>query len=115
MAVMPEHGTPDVYVLETGGRPAITAVATGVAGFVGVAERGPTAPTLVTSWADFQQQFGGFIDQPPFVTPYWRLPYAVRGFFDNGGTRLYVARVLDAMTTAGPDDLAAVAGDNPDL
>jgi phage tail sheath protein FI len=112
MAAMPDHETPDVYVHETGGRPAITGVATGVAGLVGVAERGPTTPTLVTSWADFQQQFGGFIDQPPFVTPYWRLPYAVRGFFDNGGTRLYVARVLEATTTAGADDLAAVIGDS---
>jgi phage tail sheath protein FI len=115
MAVMPDHETPHVYVPETGGgRAPITGVATGVAGFVGVAERGPTAPTVVTSWAEFQQHFGGFIDQPPFVTPYWRLPYAVRGFFDNGGKRLYVARVLDAMMPAGSSDLAAVIGDSAD-
>jgi phage tail sheath protein FI len=111
---MPDE-PPGVYVPETSGKPpAIVGVATDVAGFVGVTERGPTAPTLVTSWAEFQQQFGGFIDQRPFATPYWRLPYAVRGFFENGGTRLYVARVLDAMTAAGASDLVAVIGESPE-
>lgn len=100
-----------VYVGEGRGPRAIIGVDTDVAGFAGVTERGPTAPTLVTSWTDFAATFGGFIDRPPFVTPYWRLPYAVRGFFENGGRRLYIARVLDAMAPASADDLAAVVGD----
>jgi phage tail sheath protein FI len=113
MAAMPDHQTPDIYVQDTSGTPPpITGVATNVAGFVGVAERGPTVPTLVTSWAEFQQHFGGFIDRPPFVTPYWRLPYAVRGYFENGGTRLYIARVLDALSAAGSGDVAAVFADS---
>jgi len=96
----------------TGAPRHITGVATDMAGFVGVTEHGPAAPTLVTSWAQFQQTFGSFIDRAPFVTPYWRLPYAVRGFFENGGTRLYVARVLDAMAPAATGDLDGVVGDS---
>lgn len=90
--------------------PVIAGVPTDVAGFVGVVERGPTAPTLVDSWTAFQDVFGGFVDRAPFVTPYWRLPYAVRGFFENGGARLYVARVLDALAPAADGDLDAVVG-----
>jgi phage tail sheath protein FI len=112
---MPEYLAPGVHADETdGGRRPISGVATGIAGLVGVAERGPTTPSLVTSWAEFQKTFGGFIDRPAFATPYWRLPYAVRGFFENGGKRLYVARVLDATVPAAPEDLAAVVGDSAD-
>ena len=91
----------------------IAGVDTDVAGMVGVTETGPTTTTLVRSWREYQDQFGDFIDRPPFVTPYWRLPYAVRGFFENGGRRLYIARVLDGTATAGAGDLDAVTGDDP--
>jgi hypothetical protein len=98
-------------VLEDQRGPApIRGVETGVAGFVGVTERGPATATLVTSWNDFETTFGAFIDRPPFVTPYWRLPYAVRAFFENGGRRAWIARVLDAMSTDGADDAQAIAG-----
>jgi phage tail sheath protein FI len=89
----------------------IEGVDTDVAGIVGVTEYGPATPTLIRSWPEFEATFGGFIDRPPFVTPYWRLPYAVRGFFENGGRRLYVARVLDATAPAAADDLAAFVGE----
>lgn len=109
---MPDPVLPEGPVEERDGplRP-IAGVATDVAGFVGVTETGPTAPTLVTSWAGFQQTFGGVIDQPPFVTPFWRLPYAVRGFFENGGRQAWIARVLDALAPASPGDLAGVIGE----
>ena len=63
---MPEYLAPGVYVEEihTGPRP-IEGVSTSTAGFVGETERGPTRPTLVTSWADYQRRFGGYIDRPP--------------------------------------------------
>ena len=49
---MPEYLSPGVYVeeVDTGNKP-IEGVATSTAGFLGVAERGPTEPTLVTSFS----------------------------------------------------------------
>ena len=92
---MPEYLAPGVYVeeIQTGPRP-IEGVSTSTAGFVGEAERGPTRPTMVTSWPDYTRWYGGYLDRPPFNTPNVFLPYAVKGFFDNGGQRLFVARVV---------------------
>ena len=108
---MPEYLAPGVYVEEvsTGARP-IEGVGTSTAGFVGETERGSTKPTLVTSWSDFVRTYGGYVDQPPFTTPNIHLPYAVRGFFDNGGQRLYVARVMGAGAATAAGDLAGAAG-----
>jgi phage tail sheath protein FI len=68
---MPDYTTPGVEVIEDhrGSRP-IDALDTDVAGFVGVTASGPTAPTLVRSWPEFEETFGGVIDQAPFATPY---------------------------------------------
>lgn len=73
-----------------------------IAGFVGFARRGPIdEPTLVTSWSNFSQIFGGFDEiyyksQPQsstqhFVTPY--LSHSVYGFFQNGGSACYIVRL----------------------
>ena len=88
---MPEYLSPGVYVEEISGPRPIEGVSTSTAGFVGQTERGPTTPRLVTSWQDYYRWFGGYIDEK---TPLRYLPYAVRGFFDNGGQRLFVARVI---------------------
>jgi phage tail sheath protein FI len=92
---VPEYSHPGVYIEEipTGPRP-IEGVSTSTAGFVGETERGPTSPRLVTSWMDFSRWFGGFLDVPSLNRTNRYLPYAVRGFFENGGQRLYVARVI---------------------
>lgn len=111
---MPEHLAPGVYVEEFSRLPRpIEGVETSVAGFVGETERGPTAPTRITSWAEYEREFGGFLDQAPHTTPYWRLPYAVRGFFENGGLRCYIGRVVGSPTPGGhaPVTLAQVVGD----
>ena len=50
----------------------------------GLTERGPTRPRMVTSWGDFVSWYGGIID--PAVS---FMPFAARGFFDNGGQRLF--------------------------
>ncbi|GGR38853.1 phage tail sheath family protein [Streptomyces netropsis] len=102
---MPEYLSPGVYIEEisTGPRP-ITGVATSTAGVVGVTARGPETgkPKLVTSLLDFHRLFGGFLTPPAPGTGdgnglhYWLLPLAVKGFFDNGGQRLYVKRVVPA-------------------
>jgi phage tail sheath protein FI len=95
---MPEYLSPGVYVEELPGPRAIEGVSTSTAGFVGQTERGPGTPRLVTSWLDYQRWFGGFI--PTDVS---FLPFAVKGFFDNGGQRLFIARVHadDAVPAGG--------------
>jgi len=104
---MPEYLSPGVYVEEvaSGPRP-IEGVSTSNAGFVGRSERGPTRPRLVTSWGDFVRWYGGTIDANRSF-----LPYAVRGFFENGGQRLFVARVAGAGATPANDQIATAAAD----
>src|SRR5437764_14274158 len=99
---MPEYLSPGVYVEEvaSGPRP-IEGVGTSTAGFVGLTERGPTLPRLVTSWGDFLRWFGDTID--PDVS---FAPFAVRGFFDNGGQRAFVARIVGANAAPALTDLA---------
>jgi phage tail sheath protein FI len=71
-----------------------------VTAFVGVTERGPLdAPVRLESWEQFTSTFGSF-------RPVGMLPYAVKGFFDNGGRTCHVIRVA-APELAIP--LAAVA------
>src|SRR5262245_34367701 len=89
---MPEYLSPGVYVEEvaTGPRP-IEGVGTSTAGFAGRTERGPTQPRLVASWSEYIRWFGGYLDE---TVSY--LPFAVKGFFDNGGQRAFIARVIGA-------------------
>ena len=108
---MPEYLAPGVYVEETSFRAkSIEGVSTSTAGFVGAARYGPAdgLPELVTGFNEFERVFGGldrleFSDETDRSHNY--LAHAVRGFFDNGGKRLYVARVF-----AAPDDAAAGFG-----
>jgi uncharacterized protein len=106
---MAEYLSPGVFVeeIDAGPRP-IAGVSTSTAGMVGVTVRGPSAgkPQLVTNFLEFQRTFGGFLPEPdPDVADAWQLnaaeggrwwdfPLAVKGFFDNGGQRLYVKRVV---------------------
>src|ERR1700757_811107 len=96
---MPELLHPGVYVQEvsSGVRP-IEGVSTSTAAFVGVADKGPipgtilptgrpAQPVLVTSLTEYTRQFGGF-RQDSFLT------YAARAFFENGGRRLYIIRIV---------------------
>ncbi len=94
---MPEYLAPGVYIeeIEIGAKP-IEGVSTSTAVFLGRTERGPTErPVLITSLTQFQQVFGGpffFAEGSQKVVPY--LPYAVEGFFLNGGKRCFVCRTL---------------------
>jgi len=99
-----------VEEFESGGRP-LEGVSTSTAGFIGLAERGSVEglPELVTSFADFQRKFGGYLSENAFGE-YRFLAYAVEHFFINGGARCYVMRVAPA--DAKP--AANFAGDNKD-
>ncbi len=85
---MPEYLYPGVYVeeVDTGNKP-IEGVSTSTVGFLGVAERGPLEPTLVTSFAEYTRSFGKYV-------PGRYLAYAVEGFFQNGGLRCFITRVV---------------------
>src|SRR5271166_1502405 len=92
---MPDYLYPGVYVeeLDTGNKP-IEGVSTSTVGFLGIAERGPLQPTLITSFSDFTRIFGSYVRemvQGVAVDRY--LAYAVEGFFQNGGQRCFVMRV----------------------
>src|SRR5688500_4894489 len=92
---MPEYLAPGVYVEEQDRGPIpIEGVSTSTAGFIGVTQRGPFQgrPKLVTSFAEFERQFGGYFDFG-FSGGHNFLPHAVNGFFENGGRRLFVLRV----------------------
>ena len=86
---MPQYFTPGVYVeeIERGPVP-IEGVPTSLAAFLGETERGPLRPRLVTSYSDYKRFFGGVFAAGKY------LPYTVSGFFDNGGTQLYVSRIV---------------------
>ena len=99
---MPEYLYPGVYLEEVAfeAKP-IAGVGTSTAGFVGEAARGPLRPTLVSSWVEFGRRYGGFFDGAAAGAGGQCLPYAVRGFFENGGHRLVVVRVAgEAACTA---------------
>jgi hypothetical protein len=93
---MPEYLSPGVYVeeIERGPRP-IEGVPTSTAAFLGETERGPLRPRLVTSYNDYQRWYGNVFADDLFM------PQGASGFFDNGGKRLYVCRIVgDAATAA---------------
>lgn len=84
---MPEYLTPGVYFEYCDQVPVVRGLRTDIAGFVGLAERGPlNEPVRIESWRQFQSQFGNFL-------PYGFLAYAVKGFFENGGRTCFIVRV----------------------
>lgn len=111
---MAEYLSPGVYVEEYDSTPrAIEGVGTSTAGFIGMTVKGPTvgAPSLCTSFADFQRQFGGHLSEYTHG-PYHYLPASVEQFFANGGTRCFISRVVPenaavAQAKAGPLTLRA--------
>lgn len=118
---MPEYLTPGVYVEEVSFRaPSIEGVGTTTTAFVGPTLTGPvggmpfggfpttgSAPTgspsggipeLLTSFGGFQNIYGGYDDLDLSSTTDAKnrnyLAMAVKTFFDNGGSKLYVSRVF---------------------
>ena len=94
---MPEYLAPGVFIeeIERGPRP-IEGVATSTAAFLGETERGPTRPRLVTSFNEYRRYFGSAFGEGKYM------PYAVSGFFENGGRRAYVCRIVGTGRGAPP-------------
>jgi hypothetical protein len=80
---------PGVYINETLLPAAIAAEGTANAAgaCIGAFASGPTAVTRVTSWYDFVSTFGGYSGAYPAT-------FGVGMFFRNGGSELYVRRVV---------------------
>ena len=92
---------PGVYIEEIpSGVHSITGVATSITAFIGRAWKGPLdEPVTITSYADYQRQFGGL----------WRgssMSYAVQQFFLNGGNQAIIVRVAGTASAATIDALA---------
>ncbi len=98
---MPEYLAPGVYVEEVSFRSrSIEGVSTTTTGFVGPTRYGPldTDLDVITSLLDFERVYGDrqqlvFASAPPMHNYMW---HAVRAFFENGGSRLYVKRIFSA-------------------
>ena len=101
---MPEYLSPGVYTEEvSGGSKAVEGVSTSTAAFLGETIRGPVEPRLITNFGDFRRIYGGSPKRSHLET-------AVNGFFENGGSRCYIARVtphdkdeVGQARLAGPD------------
>lgn len=96
---MPNYKRPGVFIEEsltpltnTIGAPGVVAAA-----FVGANPQGPTVPTLVTTWSQYQALYGDFADGS------YLLPFAVYQYFNNGGSAAWVVRA------AASDAAAATA------
>ena len=107
---MPEYLAPAVFVEEASFRAkSIEGVGTSTAAFVGMTARGPVSitpsdptPPLLTSFNDYERYYGGVDDLLIGTAPARNyLALAARAFFNNGGGRLYVARLLGVGAAAG--------------
>ncbi len=99
---MSEYLAPGVYVESTSALTSIEGVDTNSALMVGVTVKGPDERVPITSFADFTKTFGDVLAEPaPALRDrwaldrdngghWWHFPLAVKGFFENGGQRLYV-------------------------
>jgi uncharacterized protein len=98
--IMAELLSPGVFIEErTSQVQQIIAVSTSNFATLGWTPRGPeNEATLVTSLDQFFRTFGEF-------TLYSDLPYGMVGFFQNGGARAYVVRVVAADALAAIGDI----------
>ena len=95
---------PGVYVKETPFTSNIgTRSATTAAAFVGTAERGPSTPTLISSWNSYKTLYGDIKNE-------YDLGYAVYHYFANGGRDAYVQRVLDSTASPATVDFVGNVG-----
>jgi phage tail sheath protein FI len=88
---------PGVYVEETLNpvAPIVGPASATIAAFIGPNDRGPTTPTLVTSWSEYVNTFGSWNQ-----TASNDLPLAVYLYFSNGGSQAFVTRVVGSGAVA---------------
>jgi uncharacterized protein len=124
-------GAPGIYPYPDVPLRALTGVRMDVCAFVGVAPRGPvrvpvfdehwlddrpcveperprrrTHPFAVESFDEYRQLYGGF--EGPGL-----LPYAVAAFFEQGGRRAYIARIVHDYGDEAKNEARVASGDVP--
>ena len=96
---MPEYLAPGVFVEETSFRSkSIEGVGTSVAAIVGPTRFGPLRgrPEVLTSFEEFVRLFGDAQDLEFGATKRLnQTAIAARAFFDNGGRKLFVSRIVN--------------------
>lgn len=80
----------------------VPALPTAVVGMLGVTERGPFAPTRVTSFEEYVRLFGGFVADGDVAQ-------AAQGFFENGGQFLTVKRIVHLTDITDEDTKTSAA------
>lgn len=93
MPVQPTY--PGVYIEEIpSGVRTITGVATSITAFIGSALRGPdNEPVTINSFGDFERLFGGMWVKST-------LGYAVKDFYQNGGSQAIIVRLVNGGVAA---------------
>lgn len=104
---------PGVNIEEIPGPRTIDGVSTSTAAFVGPCRFGPTSgrPELLMSYLDFARTYGDAVDltfEDNGQAPNY-LALGVKGFFDEGGGRLYVMRTFAHTSPGNPAADHAVA------
>ena len=101
---------PGVYIEEVpSGVRTITGVATSITAFVGPASRGlANAPVTINSFGDFERLFGGLSADS-------MLSYAVRDFYQNGGSQAIIVRIHNGASAATIELPTGAAGPNDGL
>ncbi len=99
------YKTPGVYQNYIFLESQVKKIRTGVPAFLGLCKKTEIAvnqPQPLALWGEFEQLFG-----EPLLNSY--LAYAVRGFFQNGGSLCYVVRLRNGNLKAFSEGLAALA------
>ncbi|HYP05861.1 MAG TPA: phage tail sheath C-terminal domain-containing protein [Bryobacteraceae bacterium] len=109
---------PGVFVREIpSGVRSIEGVPTSTAIFVGETERGPLEVTRISGRTEYTRLFGGYRRRLTGVADPGSgrllLPYALDGFFSNGGTSAYILRLASGFDIVNPNTTATSGRDEP--
>ena len=113
--------TPGVYINEIDAfPPSVAQVATAVPAFVGFTQKGPAVPTRITSFMEFEQQFGGApspvtvdveldgnmmpTDNCAVGESQFKLYNSMRLFYSNGGGVCYIVSIGDYSATINDEN-----------
>ena len=106
---MDKYISPGVYVESTSSVVSVDdSLSTGIGGFIGISERGPRTPTLISSWQEYIDTFAFGMDSPFLSNSF--LAFAVYGFFQNGGKQCYVQKAARGGTQSMAEVVYRPAG-----